>query len=123
MTAAALAANQAARKWLESPDETVSYLAQLGEWALDKGGAQVPRPRSASQPERHDLEAVMAMLQGASPVAATEWFLSDDSLTASEQARSLAQKLTNATSPEEAGQIVIQTAYDVMVAASASSPA
>ena len=114
--------NQAALKWLDAPDPEQSYLAQLAMWGLEKGGAQVPRPMSPSQPERYEVESQIEALLAATPSQASRWLLSNPNLEREEQATNLAQQLQDATSPEEAAQIVVQTAYDRMVAESATSP-
>lgn len=122
-----LPANRAALPWLQeakaSPDGSVSYLAQLAAWGLDKNVVDVPRPQSPSQPERHNLESAVNALLGAKPDDASQWFLSNPNLAPDEQEASLVQQLGRAKSPQEAAQIVVQTAYDLMVAESASSPA
>jgi len=121
--------NQAALAWLQkakaSPDGSVSYLAQLAWWGLEEGGVEVPSPISPSQPSPHNLEnAVGALLRSGRQEAAfaSRWFLSNPNLPVEEQARNLAQQLEQAKSPQEAAQLVVETAYDLMVAESATSP-
>ena len=121
--------NQAALMWLkeakEPQDQQVSYLAQLAMWGLDKGLVEVPPPMSASQPERHNLEnAVGTLLTSGSRGAefATRWFLSNPNLDQDQQDANLTSLLDQASTPQEAAQIVVETAYDLMVAESATSP-
>jgi hypothetical protein len=125
-----LPVNQAALNWLRqakaSPQEGVSYLAQLASWGLEKGLVDVPAPVSASQPHRADLASAVDALLGfgrAEVAFATHWFLSNPNLAEDEQAESLEQQLDRATSPQEAAQVVVETAYDLMVAGSATNPA
>ena len=119
--------NQAALKWLKeakaSPDPAVSYIAQLASWGLEKGIVEIPPPVSPSQPERHNLESAVDALLGAGPQKAelaSQWFLSNPNLDADEQAENLAGELERATTPVEAAQIAVETAYDLMVAESAT---
>jgi hypothetical protein len=121
--------NQAALAWLReakaSPQEGVSYVAQLAAWGLEKGVVEVPRPISPSQPERHNLEsAVDALLRRGPKEAdfASRWFLSNPNLSEEDQAVNLVWQLEQAKSPQEAAQAVVETAYDLMVAASGTSP-
>jgi hypothetical protein len=120
--------NQAALKWLReakaSPDPEVSYIAQLAAWGLEKGIVEIPSPVSPSQPERHNLESAVDALLGAGPqqaAFASQWFLSNPNLEPDEQADSLANHLDQATTPAEAATIAVETAYDLMVAGSATS--
>ncbi len=119
--------NQAALGWLEQakaevqPDQ--SYLAQLAAWGLESGQAEVPRPQSPSQPLRSDLQQTVEALLGQDPLEATVWFLQNPNLPQEDQRRTVADLLKAATSPQEAAQSVVETAYDRMVAESESSPA
>ncbi len=121
--------NQAALRWLQegrmSPLASVSYLAQLAAWGLEKNVVSVPRPTSPSQPERHSLQSAVESLLGDGPqeaLHASQWFLSNPNLDEQEQAESLARQLQQAKDPPEAAQIAVETAYDLMVAESANSP-
>ena len=121
--------NQAALKWLQeakaSPDPQVSYIAQLAAWGLEKGIVEIPRPVSASQPERHNLESAVDALLAAGPekaAFASQWFLSNPNLEQDEQADSLVSELQRVTTPAEAATVAVETAYDLMVAESATSP-
>jgi hypothetical protein len=121
--------NQAALRWLKegrmSPDGSVSYLAQLAFWGLEKNVVNLPRPIAPSQPEPHNVENALGVLlgSGAKNVAfATEWFLSNPNLSKEEQAQSLVSQLEWAENPSQAAQIVVETAYDLMVADSGTSP-
>ena len=121
--------NQAALKWLQeakaSPDPQVSYIAQLAAWGLEKGIVEIPRPVSASQPERHNLESAVDALLAAGPekaAFASQWFLSNPNLEQDEQAESLVSELQRVTTPAEAATVAVETAYDLMVAESATSP-
>jgi hypothetical protein len=51
---------------------------------------------------------------------ATDWFLSNANLERDEQETSLTLELEQADSPRDAAQIMVETAYDRMVAASAT---
>lgn len=119
--------NRAALNWLQAaeefPDSEVSYLAQLASWGLERGGAEVPRSQSPSQPERSNLQSAVDALVGARADKASQWFVSNPNLTREEQTRNLLQQLHRARSPQEAAQILVETAYDLMVAESATSPA
>lgn len=117
--------NRQALAWLRqakaSPQSEVSYLAQLAEWGLESGRVEIPRPLSASQPERHNLEdAVSSLLRPGREEAAfaSQWFLSNPNLPPEEQGVILLRQLSQATTAEEAAQAVVETAYDVMVASS-----
>lgn len=115
--------NRAALKWLREakavPEEDSSYLAQLAMWGLETGDAQVPRPMSPNQPERHNLELTMEALVGADdPAFASRWFLSSPDLDEEEQTNNLLWQLNEATTAQEAAQAVVKTAYDRMVAES-----
>jgi hypothetical protein len=114
--------NRAALKWLreakESPQQDASYVAQLAMWGLEKGIVDVSRPLSPSQPERHELELVVGTVFGWEPEEASEWFLSNPNLEREEQEDNLAWLLEQAKSPQEAAQIAVETAYDLMVAKS-----
>ncbi len=117
--------NQAALKWLNeakaSPDGSVSYLAQLAAWGFEKWLVQVPRPIAPSQPERHNLEDLVEALVGAeNPEFASEWFLSNPNRDRDEQEGNLVRLLDEAKNPQEAAQAVVETAYDLMVAESAT---
>lgn len=121
--------NQAALKWLRearaSPDPAVSYIAQLAAWGLQKDLVEIPRPTSASQPERHNLESAVEALLGAGAqeaAFASQWFLSNPNLEADEQADNLEAGLNQATTPAEAATVAVETAYDLMVAGSATNP-
>ena len=121
--------NQAALRWLEeakaSPDSTVSYIAQLAAWGLAKGIVEIPRPMSPSQPERHNLESAVDALLGSGPqevAFASQWFLSNPNLDEDEQAENLLAELEQATTPAEAATVAVETAYDLMVAESATGP-
>lgn len=123
------AVNQAALRWLNkadaAPDPSVSYLAQLAWWGLQKGGIVVRCPIAPSQPEPHNLEnAIGALLCSSAREAAfaSRWFLSNPNLSFEEQAGNLEMELREATTSEEAAQAVIETAYDLMVAESATYP-
>jgi hypothetical protein len=114
--------NQAALAWLrkagEPAEPDMSYLAQLAWWGMENG-ATVPRPMSPSQPERDNLESALAALLERGPAqaeAATTWFLENPNLDREEQEESLAQRLQTATDPEDAAQVVLEVAYDLMVA-------
>lgn len=116
--------NQAAVTWLnvtkELPDPSASYLAQLAWWGLEKGGVQLPRPLSPSQPARHEVQELVEALLGQKPQDASQWFVQNPNLPQEEQMRNLASQLKAAVSPQEAAQIVIETAYDRLVAESAT---
>jgi hypothetical protein len=121
--------NQAALVWLKEtkalPDGDVSYLAQLAAWGFHKSVVSLPEPQSASQPDPYVVEQVVNQLMksGAASVAhATKWFLSNPNLSIEEQADNLEMELREAETPSEASQIVAETAYDLMVAGSATSP-
>jgi hypothetical protein len=118
--------NRAAKKWLEGVDDQVneemSYLVQLAWWGLEDGGVQVREPLSPSQPQPHDLNQLIAGMLGAKAWDATMWLLSNPELPREEQMKDLEQKLLDATSPEQAAEIVVLTAYDRMVEQSATSP-
>ena len=118
--------NQAALKWLKEaatpPDGSISYLVQLAWWGLEKGGVKVREPLSPSQPWHHEVEQLIAGMLGAKASDVTMWFMSNPELSTEEQMKDLDQKLLDATSPEEAAEIVVQAAYDRMVEASARSP-
>ncbi len=120
--------NQAAKRWLlevDPPDESRCYLAQLASWALDKQVVSVPRPMSPSQPLPHDLETAVNRRLGAGAQEAeraSEWFLSNPNLDRQEQADNLERELEQAQSPQDAAQSLIETVYDLMVAASVTSP-
>jgi hypothetical protein len=99
----------------------MNYLAQLAWWGLEKKQVRVLRPMSPSQPERSDVEEMVNALLGSTWKAAafaTEWFLSNPNLSREEQEQNLEQQLRDAESPKEAAQIVVETAYDLMVAES-----
>ena len=90
-----LPVNQAALHWLKegrmSPDGSVSYLAQLASWGLEKG-VNVPVPMSPSQPERDQVESAVNAPLDAGPknvAFATEWFLSNPNLPKEERAESV----------------------------------
>jgi hypothetical protein len=71
-----------------SPDGSISYLAQLAWWGLEKGGLEIPRPIAPNQPEPHDLELALGALLGSGPESAadaSEWFLSNPNLDRKEQ--------------------------------------
>ena len=121
--------NQAALSWLQeakaSPDSSVSYIAQLAMWGLDKNLVQIPSPLSPSQPDPHNVEIAIGALQGSGPEAAafaSQWFLSNPNLELEEQAESLAVQLDQAATLQEATEIAVMTAYDLMVAGNATSP-
>jgi hypothetical protein len=121
--------NQAALRWLKegrmSPDGSVSYLAQLATWGFEKNVVKLQPPVAPSQPEPHDVEQVvnLPLRSGAKSVAhATDWFLSNPNLSKEEQAENLELQLRDAESPRDAAQIVVETAYDLMVADSGTSP-
>lgn len=122
-----LPVNQAALAWLQeakaSPSVGVSYLAQLASWGLEKDLVDVPRPSSASQPERYSLEMQVGALLGvgeAAVAAATRWLLGNPNLSVDEQATNLSGLLAQAETPQEAAQAAVETVYDRMVAASAT---
>jgi hypothetical protein len=119
--------NQAALKWLQEAradiDPDVNYLASLASWGFEKDQVRLPEPMSPSQPGRHDVENAVNGLLGAGEKAvafATDWFLSNPNLERDEQEDSLRLKLEQAESPRDASQIVVETAYDLMVAESAT---
>jgi hypothetical protein len=121
--------NQAALVWLKrakaSPQVCVNYLAQFAEWGLEKDVVNVPRPMSPSQPERHNVESAVSALLEAGPrqaAFATNWFLSNPNLPKEKQAQNLVRLLNQAKDPSDAAQVVVETAYDLMVAGSATSP-
>jgi hypothetical protein len=105
-----------------SPEEGISYVAQLAWWGLEEGLVEIPRPISPSQPDPHNLENAIGVLLGwGSEKAefASRWFLSNPNLSEEEQAANLAWQLEHATSPQEAAEVAVQAAYDLMVATSA----
>jgi hypothetical protein len=115
--------NQLALKWLQAAKEPaepdMSYLAQPAWWGLDTGLVSIQRPMSPSQPERADLESAVGQLLGYGPKlaeAATVWFLENPNLDREEQEDSLVQQLQEAADPEDAAQVVVETAYRLMVA-------
>lgn len=117
--------NQLALQWLqkakEPADPGISYLAQLAWWGMESG-ATVPQPSSTSQPERASLESALGALLGNGPekaLAASKWFLENPNLDRWEQERSLVQQLREAKNPEDAAQVMLETAYDLMAAVSA----
>jgi hypothetical protein len=119
--------NQAALKWLReakaSPDEAVSYVAQLAAWGLEKGLVEISRPMSPSQPEHHDVESAVNSLLGAGwekAAGASQWFLSNPNMSEEEQADNLVWQLEQAKNPQEAAQVAVEAAYDLMVAMSAT---
>ena len=116
--------NQAALRWLKegnmSPDDSVSYLAQLANWGLEKDVVNLPRPTSPSQPDPHNVENALGVLLGRTVAHATDWFLSNPNLSKEEQADSLVSQLEQAEDLTQASQIVVETAYDLMVAESAT---
>jgi hypothetical protein len=121
--------NQAALKWLReakaSPDPVISYLAQLAAWGFEKGIVEVSSPISPSRPEPHNVEFAVDALLGWGPEKAefaSRWLLSNPNLEFEEQADNLEQQLQDANDPAEAAQAVVETAYDRMVAGSATSP-
>jgi hypothetical protein len=123
-----LVMNQEALKWLHeakaSPMEGISYVAQLAAWGLEKGIVEVPAPMSPSQPERHNLESAVDALLGfgrQEAEFASQWFLSNPNLSKEEQEDNLVERLRDAETPQEAAQVVVETAYDLMVAASATN--
>lgn len=120
-----LPVNQAALSWLlearADVDPSVSYLASLASWGFEKDQVRVQKPMSPSQPERADVENAVNRLLGSGEKAvahATEWFLSNPNLDREEQADNLEVNLRDAEDPRDAAQIVVETAYDRMVAAS-----
>jgi hypothetical protein len=117
--------NQAALKWLReakaSSYENVSYLVQLAQWGLKKGGLAIRRPAAPSQPEHHEVENVLEALAGRDPAAATEWLLSNPNVDdQEEQEANFLWQLQEAKSPQEAAQAVVETVYDLLVAESAT---
>jgi hypothetical protein len=123
------AVNQAALTWLQkadaAPDPSVSYLAQLAWWGLERGGVTVKRPIAPSQPEPHDLENAIGMRLGSGAreaAQASRWFLSNPNLSFEEQAGNLEMQLREAEDPQDAARAVIETAYDLMVAESPTHP-
>lgn len=117
--------NQLALQWLQKAKEPtepdMSYLAQLAWWGLENG-AELPRPMSPSQPERANLESALGALLSRGPaqaLAATKWFLENPNVDRWEQERSLVQQLREAQNPTDAAQVMLETAYDLMVAESA----
>lgn len=117
--------NQAALKWLnpKAADPSSSYLAQLAQWGLERGGAEVSRPVSPSQPDRGEVAQMVEQLVGEDPGSANRWLVQNPNLPTEDQMRNLAAQLSSATSAEEAAQIAVETVYDRMVAESESSPA
>jgi hypothetical protein len=115
--------------WLKeamvSPDETVSYLAQLACWDLEDGGLVIPPPIAPTQPAPHNLELAPGCLLGSGDKEAefaTEWFLSNPNLDREEQEENPARLLDEAKDPQEAAWAVVEAAYDLMVAESPTYP-
>jgi hypothetical protein len=118
--------NQVALEWLQKAKEPArpqtSYLAQLAWWGLETGALAVADPLSPSQPERADLESVLGLLLGSGPAkakAATTWFLENPNLDRWEQEQDLVRQLQAAEDPVEAARVVLEAAYDLMVATTA----
>lgn len=101
--------------------EDVSYLAQLAEWSLEEGGADVPKPPVPHYPDRQEIVDAVQTLQGRGPEAAaraTRWFLSNPNLSESEQAILFLNQLRLAKTPEDAAQVVVEMTYDMLKASS-----
>jgi hypothetical protein len=96
---------QLALKWLQTAEANyepgMSYLAQLAYWGLEKGEIE----DWGSSP-RYELEDMVSALLG---------------LKVDEQATFLLSKLQQAESPQEAALVVIEVAYDRMVAEATSN--
>jgi hypothetical protein len=120
--------NQLALRWLRQAKADVSpwsaYLPQLASWGLEKGGLEISEPLSPSQPTQSQVTSMLALLEAPGTekaLRATEWILSNPNLSRPEQTNNLVVRLTEPSSPEEAAQVVLDTMYDRMVAASSSS--
>jgi transcriptional regulator with XRE-family HTH domain len=122
-----LPVNQLAAKWLqvakEPADPDRSFLAQLAWWGLEHG-VQLPEPNHYTHPERHNLEHVIGLLLRSGPkeaAKATEWFLNNPNQPPQENIQYLVGLLKQASSPQEAAQLVLEVMFDRIVAVNATS--
>ena len=121
--------NQAALRWLKAVKEPgnpqVPYVIQLAAWGLEQDGLLIPDPLAPSQPTPEAVRQVVYGLAqtGRKPAfQAMERLVSNPNLSPGEEMSNLKVSLSQASTPLEAAQSVVQVIYDLMVATSPSAP-